>query len=579
MACAVHEARTFLPDASGAWNVPVALWTRYSAKGGLMTGNTATAKHEGRGLREVVLAIVVLATLGVARDAALADSTSFTVNSNADPGNGVCDANECTLREALAAANASLGPDRITFAVGTGAITIAPRTALPRVTDPVDIDGTTQPGYTDRPIVELSGRLGPRNVHGLEIAAGPTTVRGLVINRFGTVAPGAMGILVRGSQAVGIQVKGNYLGTDVTGTVALPNGVGVAVVEGSNTVIGGTTPADRNVISGNQYEGVRFQTALATSNVVVGNYIGTDVSGTKPLGSFDGVRVKGSPNNVIGGVEPGAGNVISGNHYGLRLNENARGNRILGNLIGLGAAGTSAVPNTTAGLWTKSTPQLTVGGTSPGAGNVISGNGIGIDLGTRDAVVQGNRIGTDVSGVAPVPNTTVGIRAADRSTIGGLALGAGNVVAFNGTAGVLVEGGSGVAIRGNSIHSNGVAGIDLAPSGVTLNDPSDADVGANNLQNFPVMTGVRASGSEVTVDGALSSKPNGTYTIEVFTSGVCDSSGYGEGESLLGRATVMTDGTGQALFSVTGPALASAAFTATATDAAGSTSEFGPCAG
>jgi hypothetical protein len=129
------------------------------------------------------------------------------------------------------------------------------------------------------------------------------------------------------------------------------------------------------------------------------------------------------------------------------------------------------------------------------------------------------------------------------------------------------------------MHSNGDLGIDLAPAGVTPDDAGDADSGANDLQNFPVLAAATASGSQTRIDGTLNSTPNRTFTLDFYASAACDPSGYGEGQVYLGGAVVTTDAAGDAPFSVTLPAATTAdqVVTATATDADGSTSEFSAC--
>ena len=215
-----------------------------------------------------------------------AEAATFYVNSTADPGNGVCNATECTLREAIDAANSNSGVDTIAFDIpGAGPYTIQPLSPLPEITDRVVIDGTTQSGFTGIPIIELDGTLAEGTlVDGLTISAGQSIIKGLVINRFH-----GDGIVLRtlGNN----EIKGNFIGTDVTGTVDLGNSSsGIFIWSTSDNAIGGTTAADRNIISGNGNFGVRIY-AGSTGNLVQGNYIGTDLTGTSPLGNSDGVHI------------------------------------------------------------------------------------------------------------------------------------------------------------------------------------------------------------------------------------------------------------------------------------------------
>lgn len=268
-----------------------------------------------------------------------------------------------------------------------------------------------------------------------------------------------------------------------------------------------------------------------------------------------------------------------------------------GNLIGTNIAGTAAIPNSRGGvILITAANNNTIGGTTAGARNVISGNGSGGILLSNNSignVIQGNYIGVDVTGTAPLGNQVAGISLNEQSnntTIGGLAPGAGNVIANTiGGPGVLIgvdEGGVGVVqtpILGNRIFSNAALGIDLAPGnvqGVTPNDAGDADIGPNGLQNFPIITAVISAGN-ATISGTLNSLASRSFRIEFFANTSCDPSGFGEGETFIGTTTVTTDGSGNASF---GPLVlavppAQAVITATATDnATSNTSEFSQCA-
>ena len=556
--------------------------------------------------------------------APLAAQTAFTVNSTDDADDGTCDATHCSLREAINAANANPGADIIVFGIsGAGPHTIQPTSALPTVTDPVVIDGYTQsgaspntngPGLGSNAVlkIELDGSIAGVLKNGLHITAGSSTVRGLVINRFGE-----NGIeLETGS---GNLIEGNFIGTDVTGTVALGNSVfGVAVVNGaSNNTIGGTTPGARNVISSNGQPGVTIQGVTSTGNLVQGNFIGTDVTGAVALGGGGGVFVVWSPNNTIGGTTAGARNILSGNNgIGVLITGFgglfATGNLVQGNYIGTDVTGTSALRNSFDGVRiSDQASNNVVGGTSPGAGNLISGNaGAGVNITQSDAggmpssgpttgnLVQGNFIGTDVTGTAALPHGDGGqgnlrggvtiVDGASNNTIGGTVTGAGNIIAFNNSAfgfgggggggGIVVESGTGNTILSNSIFSNVGLGIDLVGDGVTANDLGDGDTGANDLQNFPVLASVY-KGSTI-IEGTLNSTPSTTFTLEFFSNSACDPSGHGEGESLLGATMVTTDGSGDASFLVTFSTTlpTGTVITATATDPGNNTSEFSQCA-
>ena len=255
-------------------------------------------------------------------------------------------------------------------------------------------------------------------------------------------------------------------------------------------------------------------------------------------------------------------------------------------MIGTDAGGSNDLGNGSAGVALNEANDCTVGGTVAGAGNVISGNGAeGVRINAPTSTgnrVQGNKIGTLANGSTPLPNGSNGVyvlTSASNNTIGG-APGEGNIIASNLAAGVFVESGAGNAIRSNSIFSNSGLGIDLGSLGVTPNDAGDGDGGANNLQNFPVLTSSNgAAGGAVNVQGTLNSTPNTTFNLDFFSNASCDASGNGEGRTFLGSASVVTNGAGNITFNVniTASALVGEAITATATNPLGNTSEFSNC--
>jgi hypothetical protein len=382
-------------------------------------------------------------------------------------------------------------------------------------------------------------------------------------------------------------VVGNFIGTNPDGTIDLGNlSYGIFVSNADYNVIGGTTAGARNVISGNGRDGINFD-YLSSENVVQGNFIGVDATGSAALGnSGHGVVLSGASNNIIGGTNAGAGNVISGSAgVGIRMARYSSfyptGNLIQGNFIGTDATGSVALPNSGSGVSMVGFNNI-VGGTDPGARNVISGNGHGISIvEANDNLIQGNYIGTDASGTGTLGNGGYGVSLgpALNNTIGGTVSGAGNIIAFNGHVGVRVySNATGTAILSNSIHSNADLGIDLNNDGVTPNDPGDVDVGGNNLQNFPVLTSI-SNGSGTTITGTLNTTANTTFRFEFFSNTACDPSNHGEGENLLGFETVTTDGSGDAIFTVTFPTTVAPTefITATATDPDNNTSEFSQC--
>lgn len=377
---------------------------------------------------------------------------------------------------------------------------------------------------------------------------------------------------VSGSAATGNLVQGNFIGTDLSGTQALANGAhGVFLTSGaSSNMIGGTDLGAGNVISGNRQSGIQLS-AGASGNSVQGNFIGTDFSGTFVLPNRgNGILVASATATVIGGSTPGAANVISAN-AGDGINISASGTQVQGNLVGTDVTGFFALPN--AGNGVKISGIATgnvVGGTSSDAANVISGNandGVLITgTGAKNNQVMGNFIGTDPSGIFAVRNQFNGVEissGANTNTIGSADEGSGNVIAFNGRAGVLVNSGVKNRISGNSIFTN--VGL-----GISLNLANSA----NSKQAAPqlISADLFVIGTAVSIDGKLTSKPSTTFTLEFFGSSATDA----EGQRFLGAATVTTNAQGVVFFTVQLPVEVSAdeLITATATDPLGNTSRF-----
>jgi hypothetical protein len=529
----------------------------------------------GRRVGTLVAAACLAFLAGGVGDAAAA-GTVFTVTSASDSGLG-------SLRQAILDANANPGADEIRFAIGSGAKTISVVSgALPSITDTVTIDGTTQPGFKGVPLVRLDNGTGNTSVPGLDLAAGSSAVRGLVVTGFGdgialrasndvvggaasadrnVISGNATGVYIFGAGASSNVVAGNYIGPDKSGKHAIGNHTGVLVVQGatSNTIGPG------NVVSGN-FIGVDVESPGTSSNVVSGNLIGTDATGSAALGNgVYGVLIfGGASSNTVGGTSADARNVISGNgSVGVNIT-GATANVVEGNFLGTDSTGTSALPNNAFGL-------LLDGGASDNlvARNVISGNAEnGVVLGEFASVtgntVKGNEIGTDASGAAALANGLNGVAIGHGSSANSVER---NSIRFNAGAGVLVDGASGDAILRNSIFANGGLGISLVNGG-------------NDSQPAPTITSVVTGGGTTTIDGTLAgSAPAAKFRIELFRSPSCDPSGNGEGRRFVGAKTLTTSASGDGSFSKSVSALASGQqITATATDAAaGDTSGFSAC--
>jgi hypothetical protein len=527
-----------------------------------------TAQPNEYSMKKIILPLSLITLAALASSAA-----TFTVTTTADSGPG-------SLREAILGANASPGLDTIAFNIsGTGIKTIKPTLPLPVIEDPVVIDGTTQPGYAGLPRIELNGKLAGAGVDGLTISAGGSTVRGLAVNRFN----GSGLVLQDGG---GNRIQRNHIGTGVNGTGSdIPNGNdGIHVLGSSDNLIGGSLPEHRNILSGNNWSGIRIENG-ASRNRVEGNYIGMDVTGTVRLRNDGrGITVDGASANIIGGLVPGARNVISGNgNSGIGLFGGASDNVIQGNLIGTDVAGIHAFANAHGIIISDAgTSGNLVGGSQPEGRNLISGNlyaGVRIEGQAADNLVQGNSIGPDIQGGKAIGNGRYGIEiaaGASYNLIGGAPAQAGNQIAFNKQGGVAVGAGVGNGILGNSIFENARLGIDLWPEGVNANDAGDTDTGPNNRQNFPILSAVILGSSTMTVTGSLNSRPGGSYLIQFFANAINDPTGYGEGEVFLGSTNVVTDGYGNAAFTVTFNRAPGGRdqVTATATDASNNTSEF-----
>jgi parallel beta-helix repeat protein len=372
-----------------------------------------------------------------------------------------------SLREALTAANAEPpGPLlRIHFAIpdsdpGYNASAsiwrIRPASsALPTLTrSNIVIDGTTQPiaSLLSSPVIVLDGINvydGPSGLNGLTIASAGNVIRGLALVSFWDA-----GIVIEGESARDNVIAGCFVGA-LTGDIeGEPNYYGIDIRNGArNNLIGGDSASDRNVISGNDYAGVRIDGSTTMSNTVAGNWIGVDASGTRAAGNVHyGVVVSGGAHrNSIG--KPGAGNVISGNAYGIMI-LGARENRIVGNIIGLAPDRSTPIGNREGGVFlVNGASRNIVGDETEAERNIISGNGYGIFVGkyyreTSRLIaglnhIKGNYIGVDASGILPRGNVRQGIflnEFAESNIVGGDDQRAGNVVTYNGLGGITVEG-------------------------------------------------------------------------------------------------------------------------------------------
>lgn len=387
------------------------------------------------------------------------NAATFTVRNTNDKGKG-------SLRYAIEQVNARAGSHSIVFDFdGAGPFRIQPVSPLPDVVRPVFIDATRLPGFAGTPIVELDGsRAGP-GAHGLELRGGHSEVRGLAIHHF----DGAGLYLAGGVSNV---VAGCFLGGGPSGALSGGNEFGLLVGQDStHNTIGGLAVLDANSLSGNRTAGLALMGTGTTGNVVEGNRIGANGIG---------VLIQQSPTNTIGGVLPGARNVISANgDAGILILGPAPGNVIQGNFIGIDPTGTRPLGNGGSGIVISNAVRATVGGSQAPARNVISGNQFfGLDLSGESHVVQGNYVGTDAAGLAPVPNgsaaaATGGLRVAGAyHTIGGPEMESGNLVSGNRGAGLVLRQAAYCAVQCNWIGPDrtGVRALPGQSDGVVLID-------------------------------------------------------------------------------------------------------------
>lgn len=586
-------------------------------------------------LRVLVLSCVLL-MLAVARDA---HAAKWTVVNTAATGVG-------SLKAAVDSANAGLPgvPDTIAFAIPGAGPHFITRTSVLSITAPaVLIDGYTQAGSSvntlatgDNAVLKIVLNGGTTGVDAIEVLADSCRIRGLVIG-----GSWDNGIVVPGGTSNHV-IEGNFIGVNPGGTTPLANVNGIYMVAAFNR-IGGTTAAARNVISGNTSVGIALIGAGAIGSVI-GNYIGTNKNGTAALGNNIGIQIAMSTGCNIGGTAPGSGNLISANTlFGITM-QNGSAAVIQGNLIGTDASGLLPVGNNL-GIYISNSSSNQIGGTSAAARNVISASaGSNIyahGAGSFNNMIQGNFIGTDVTGLSAFSNA-IGILfyGADSNQVGGPVLGQGNVICGQGATAIHLEdtadfntvsgnyigvgsdgvsvltngmgidivggrnnviggaganqgniiahslGGDGIRvtnfstanrIRNNSIFDNAMYGIDLNNDGPTPFDTLDPDIGPNELQNAPILTSAVQAGGELVVSGYIWSEASKTYLVQLFQSGSCDGSGYGEGEEWIDTFAVSTSPAGYIGFSRhIAPGNLGSVVTATATGL-GSTSEFSNC--
>ncbi|HLF14062.1 MAG TPA: T9SS type A sorting domain-containing protein [Bacteroidota bacterium] len=417
------------------------------------------------------------------------------------------------------------------------------------------------------------GRL-PNNGDGIKTFA----FRDSIINN--VITGNAYGITMLG-QAAETFIHGNIIGPNGTLDSLFGNLYDGLQILGANAVI------DSNIVSGNKYNGIKITGHGGA--VVRRNMIGTDPTGTLDWGNtIAGIFIL-TDTNTIGGPSPGDRNVLSGNdgagiemYGGIQIvigdtstRNYVRGNVIQNNLIGTDITGTLSLPNYT-GLFMNGYIDSNFV-----RNNLISGNR-NHGVWTRRTpsapsrnLFQGNRIGTQVDGISPLPNDSAGVMidSADVNLIGGADEADANIIAFHQLPGIAIKAGRGIAVMRNSIFGNRGLGIDLGNDGPTLNDSADVDSGANGLQNFPRITWLDPAGGSTTVKGHLRSLPETDYRLDFYTNDEADTTGFGEGQTFQYTVDIHTDTGGMATFEVIIPG-AHGRVVATATHPDLGTSEF-----
>ena len=512
-------------------------------------------------LRSIVRRICLPLLASIAVSPALWAAT-ITVNSTADTAanDGVC-----TLREAITAANTNIasgvlageciagsaaGVDDIVFNIpAAGVELITPATPLPQITTPVHINGYTQPGASAN---SNGASLGSNAVILIEIDSGALTntytltlngagasgsiIEGLALSRNANASCcGSSGILVQ--SADNVWVRGNFFGTDATGNTVKTLGANGVMFQGALTgaIVGSNattlTPAFRNVFSSAQNAMLFFTPSGFSSNVTIrGNLIGTDKMGLAKIAG--GFMNYGLLLEDLSAATLVSDNVISSSFSAVRIRHSS-GLIIENNLIGVGTDGTTAIANSSG---------IVVTDNSNVSGVVAS------DISIRYNVIA-NTTGTGVvvHRSTNVTNTVVGI-----------------------------------AISKNIIRNNTGLPIDLfngvASDGVTANDATDIDTGANNLQNYPVLATANGNGVTVATPYTFNSEPNQNFALEFFRAASCNASNHGGAEVYLGTVNVTTDASGNAAGTASfASALTTGFISTTATHAVNGTSEFSTC--
>ncbi len=377
---------------------------------------------------------------------------------------------------------------------------------------------------------DISGTLDAGNVTGIAIGNAPGTTVGGAAAGAGNVISGNNSVGVSITIAANSVIQGNFIGTDATGSAAVANGIGVQVSSSAdNNTIGGSGAGEGNIISGNAVVGVDLSGSGATNNLVQGNLIGTDLTGTLDIANDIGVRVtNGATGNTIGGTSGTAGNRIAGNFGGATgtgveiSGAGTANNVVLGNIIGLSSDG-AALKNSTGVYVSADADNNTIGGTAAGSANTISGNVTGVRLtgtGTSDNAVLGNVIGTDPTGAVARGNTSgvvIDLGATD-NTIGGTTAADRNIISGNTSYGIKINGAGGSGTTANVVLGNyigtdvsGLVDLGNSLSGVQIEESGGNTIGGLVAGSRNVISGNNDSGIYIQGPLAGSNQILGNY--------------------------------------------------------------------
>jgi parallel beta-helix repeat protein len=464
---------------------------------------------------------------------------SLTVTNTNDSGAG-------SLRTAI---NGATNGNTICFSIGSGYQTINASSGY-TITHSITIDGTSQPGFSGAPLIEINGANAGSGTSGLNVTAGNATIKSLIVNRFG-----GDGIIFNNNG--GNTAQNNYVGTNSSGTGALGNGAsGIGMQTPNNTIRG-------NLVSGNHGTGIAATGSSASGNVVAGNHVGTDASGSYSIANWaDGILLTNAPNNIVGGttgVTPGGActgdcNLTSGNGAnGIGIWQSAAtGNTVKGNYSGVDNNGRNALPNGDIGFEAQDASNNTIGGLTAAERNVFSGNlGAGVSLtgsGASGNQVIGNYIGPDATGSVGMGNHKMGVNIgspsggsnnANNNFIGGTSgvtptgscTGACNIISSNAWNGVYISGstGGGNSILGNHIGMSASGGIAMGNvlDGVGIIDSPNNSIGNSSVSSRNIIAANGANGVVVIGNSSGSNRILNNYIGETVNQGIVANQGNG----------------------------------------------------